>query len=237
MLGLGHSVSCSTVLRHLKKAGGYAPYRTNPKARAPRKYHTPEYPGEKWQMDVKFVPSECKAPTLPADKGHYQYTVIDEASRKRFPCFCDEHSMSNSIAALAGAVAFFGYPPKAVQTDNGTEFCRAAPQDSGEPSAFGLCLARLGADHKRIRPGTPRHNGKVERSHRIDQEKFYRTLSFHSLGDLREQGKRWMKRYNSAPKAVLGFRSPDQAELDGLSRLLRDTGEARCHRRLTCLDS
>ena len=36
--------------------------------------------------------------------------------------------------------------------------------------------ARLGASHKRIRPGTPRHNGKVERSHRIDQEKFYRTL-------------------------------------------------------------
>lgn len=188
-------------------------------------------------MDVKFVPSECKAPTLPADKGFYQYTVIDEASRKRFLYFCDEHSMSNSIAAVAGAVAFFGYPPKAVQTDNGTEFCRAAPQDSGEPSAFGLCLARLGASHKRIRPGTPRHNGKVERSHRIDQEKFYRTLSFHSLGDLREQGKRWMKRYNSAPKAVLGFRSPDQAELDGLSRLLHDTGEARCPRRLTCLDS
>ena len=237
MLGLGHSVSYSTVLRYLKKADGYAPYRTNPPARAPRKYHTPEYPGEKWQMDVKFVPSECKAPTLPADKGYYQYTVIDEASRKRFLYFCDEHSMSNSIAALAGAVAFFGYPPKVVQTDNGTEFCRQAPRDSGEPSAFGLCLARLGADHKRIRPGTPRHNGKVERSHRIDQEKFYRTLSFHSLADLREQGKRWMKRYNSAPKAVLGFRSPDQAELDGLSRLLHDTGEARCPRRLTCLDS
>ena len=173
MLGLGHSVSYSTVLRYLKKADGYAPYRTNPKARAPRKYHTPEYPGEKWQMDVKFVPSERKAPTLPADKGHYQYTVIDEASRKRFLYFCDERSVGNSTAALAGAVAFFGYPPKVVQTDNGTEFCGAAPRDSGEPSAFGLCLARLGADHKRIRPGAPRHNGNVERSHRIDQEKFY----------------------------------------------------------------
>lgn len=42
--------------------------------------HTDE--GIKWQVDVKYVPKECKAITLPNDKRFYQYTSIDEASRE-----------------------------------------------------------------------------------------------------------------------------------------------------------
>ena len=38
--------------------------------------------------------------------------------------------------------------------------------------------------HHKIRPRTPRHNGKVERSHRNDNERFYSFLSFYSLEDL-----------------------------------------------------
>lgn len=44
----------------------------------PRKYPTPNQIGIKWQMDVKYVPSNCYTGTL-SDK-FYQYTVIDEAS-------------------------------------------------------------------------------------------------------------------------------------------------------------
>ena len=91
----GVAVSYSTVLRHLRKCDGCSPYRTNPKRKPPWPYQTPAYPGDKWQMDVKFVPSECKSPLLPPDKRFYQYTVLDEASRKRFLFYCDEHSMAN----------------------------------------------------------------------------------------------------------------------------------------------
>lgn len=148
----GLSMCYMTVLRQLKRLDGYAPYKTNPKRHC-KKYHTPDNPGDKWQMDVKFVPSECKSPKLPGDKSYYQYTILDEATRKRFLYYSDEHSMFESVRALDAAVAFFGYGPR-----------------------------------------TPEHNGKVERSHRIDQEKFYRTLLFHSLKDLREQGARWARR-------------------------------------------
>ena len=99
---------------------------------------------------------------------------------------------------------------------------------------------RQGIVHKLIRPRTPEHNGKVERSHRIDQERFYRTLSFHSLGDLREQGSRWMKRYNSTPRMALGLKTPDQVEFAKLGELMLTTGEIRCPklgRRLTSSDS
>ena len=38
--------------------------------------------------------------------------------------------------------------------------------------------ARLGIRHKLIRPYTPRHNGKVERSHREDQRRFETVPNF-----------------------------------------------------------
>lgn len=62
--------------------------------------------------------------------------------------------------------------------------------------------------HHTIRPRTPRHNGKVERSHRNDNERFYNFLKFYSLEDLRYQGKLYLKRSNNIPMAVLGFKTP-----------------------------
>jgi len=231
----GFAISYSTVLRILKGLDGYQAYRTNPK-RHTGKYHTPPFPGDKWQMDVKFVPPECRSPSLPSDKSYFQYTILDEASRKRFLWFADEHSMYESVRALAAAIAFFGYGPKVLQTDNGIEFTDATFARPGAKYAkAGPCLldafcSANGITHKLIRPRTPEHNGKVERSHRIDQEKFYRTLSFYSLSDLREQGKRWNARYNATPRIVLGLRSPDQAELEKLVELELTTGEIRCQK-------
>jgi len=80
----------------------------------------------------------------------------------------------------------------------------------------------------------------VERSHRIDQEKFYRFLKFFSLADLASQGTRWNKRYNETPRMVLKLRSPNQVELEKLKRLMQDTGEVRCQKllkRLTSFDN
>ena len=241
----GFPMSYSTALRYLKRLEGYRPYGTNPKRHC-KKYQTPPFPGDKWQMDVKFVPAECKSPKLPGDKSYYQYTVLDEASRKRFLWFADEHSMFESARALGAAIAFFGYAPKVLQTDNGTEFTdRTFAKPGSKYAKEGPCLLdafcqRQGIFHKLIRPRTPEHNGKVERSHRIDRERFYRTLSFYSLGDLREQGSRWMKRYNSTPRMALGLRTPDQMEFAKLRELLLTTGEIRCpklERRLTSSDN
>ena len=58
--------------------------------------------------------------------------------------------------------------------------------------------------HYKIRPRTPEHNGKVERSHRNDNERFY------SLEDLIKQGKAYLKRANNIPMAVLGYLTPKE---------------------------
>jgi hypothetical protein len=40
-----------------------------------------------------------------------------------------------------------------------------------------------GIGHVHIKPATPRLNGKVERSHRTDQEEFYRMLDEVAIDD------------------------------------------------------
>ncbi|WP_243167968.1 integrase core domain-containing protein [Anaerocolumna cellulosilytica] len=45
----------------------------------------------------------------------------------------------------------------------------------------------LGIRHKIICPSTPRHNGKVERSHHKDNEHFYATHCFFSFDDFSKQ--------------------------------------------------
>lgn len=59
--------------------------------------------------------------------------------------------------------------------------------------------------HHKIRPRKPEHNGKVERGHRNDNERFYSYINFYSLEDLRKQGAEYLKRSNRIPMAVLKY--------------------------------
>lgn len=75
---------------------------------------------------------------------------------------------------------------------------------------------------------TPEHNGKVERSHRIDHEKFCRTLLFRSLSDLAPCWARWMERRNGMPLMALNMKSQNELEPEKLAKPMRETGEVRC---------
>ena len=63
-----------------------------------------------------------------------------------------------------------------------------------------------GIEHKLIKPRTPRHNGKVERSHRNDNERFYKNLKFYSFADLQKQMKAYLRRSNNIPISTLKSR-------------------------------
>lgn len=212
-------ISLSSVLRILKRANKYKPYISNAKKKHNKKYDTPTMIGEKRQMDVKFVPQECKTHDV-ISKNFYQYTILDECSRKRFLYFTNEHSMYETSIALRQAINFFGYSPIILQTDNGWEFSDAARRNKESatsrkyPNLLEKLCIEYGIIHKFIRPRTPEHNGKVERSHRIDQDKFYRYLKFYSLDDLREQGKKWNAKYNELPKFILKFRTPNEIDIE-----------------------
>ena len=174
-----------------------------------RIYDTPTELGIKWQMDVKYVPTACYSGTVP--QKFYQYTVIDEASRERFIYPYMEQSSYSTVDFLKRAIAYFGYKPFILQTDNGAEFTHLKKSDRTHP--LDLLCSKLNIVHNRIRPRTPRHNGKVERSHRNDQERFYNHMSFYDYDDLQIQMKRYLNRSNNIPMQVLGWKSPLQKRL------------------------
>lgn len=186
---------------------GYSPKApSTKKAYVPKPYDTPVLIGVKWQMDVKFVPTACYTGYVP--QKFYQYTVIDEASRERFLYPYMEQSSFSTVDFLKRAIRYFGYQPQILQTDNGAEFTHIAKTDRIHP--LDVLCRKLGIDHKRIRPRTPRHNGKVERSHRSDQERFYNHLKFYSFDDLNLQMARYRRRANQIPMQSLDWLSPIQ---------------------------
>lgn len=194
-------------------------YKQAPKATyVPKPYDTPTQVGIKWQIDTKYVPITCRAPRL-IDKKFYQYTIIDECSRKRFLAWYDEPSAIYTLDFIIKAIDYFGYKPQTLQSDNGFEFTNTNRQSLHKTHPCTKLCQQLNITHQLIRPRTPRHNGKVERSHRTDNEKFYDSLKFYSLDDLRRQGKIWLKRYNEMPKAILGYRSPNEIERIKLAEL------------------
>lgn len=169
-------------------------------------YDTPTELGKKWQMDVKFVPAACYVGT--DGKKFYQYTMLEEASRERFIYAYKENSSFSTIDFVKRAIVYFGYAPDVIQTDNGGEFTHTHRTDRVHP--VDVLLNQLNIFHKLIRPRTPWHNGKVERSHRNDQERFYNFITFYSFDDLQLQMKRYLKRSNNIPMSVLGWKSPIQ---------------------------
>ena len=195
-----HACSLFRIVRKLK-------YKVNTQHHCkyvPKKYDTPTNIGIKWQMDVKVIPKQCYVGEMP-DK-FYQYTVIDEASRERFIYPYKEQSSYSTIDFIKRAIVYFGYKTEIIQTDNGQEFTYTMKTDKIHP--LDNLLNDLNISHKLIKPRTPRHNGKVERSHRNDQQRFYSYLKFYSYDDLQKQMKTYLKRSNNIPMQVLNWLTP-----------------------------
>jgi len=149
-------------------------------------------------------------------QAFYQYTVIDEASRERFIYAYLEQNGFSTVDFIKRAIKYFGYIPQVIQTDNGGEFTNFA--NTKRVHIFDLFCKKYGIVHKLIRPRTPWHNGKVERSHRKDQERFYNYLKFFSLEDLQKQMRAYLKRSNNIPMATLGWKTPIEIRKELLSQ-------------------
>ena len=178
----GYQRSITGLYRFLKKQGMTAQKLPNPKY-VPKPYEQMAYPGQRVQIDVKFVPACCLVNEAKGKK-FYPYTAIDEYSRWRYVEAFEEHSTYSSARFLEHLIRRFPMPIECVQTDNGMEFTkRFSTPGQVTLTAFQRVLQEHGIRHKLIRPFTPRHNGKVERSHRKDNERFYASHTFYSFAD------------------------------------------------------
>lgn len=109
---------------------------------------------------------------------------------------------------------------RVVQTDNGAEF----------QSRFHGHLEERDIRHVYIRPRTPHLNGKVERSHRVDDQEFYQLLDRHGITDdirlFNDKLREWEDYYNyHRPHGALDGQTPyerhhGQAEGRSVTRVL-----------------
>ena len=165
------------------------------------------YPGERVQIDVKYVTRECMSKELKEiGEKYYQYTAIDE-----YTYFSKEHNTYESRVFVDRLIKYFPFKIELIQTDNGFEFTNRLSWNAfnkNKKTMFEKRLEELKIKHSLIRPHTPTQNGKVERSHRKDQERFYYKRVFINLEDLQEKGRRWLREYNNFPMRPLKWLSP-----------------------------
>ncbi len=208
-LNYSYSRNPVSLYRFLRKNGWYENVKKKVNYK-PQPYETPIHIGEKWQLDVKYVPRSCYVGDFQEDQRYYQYTVIDEATRERFIYPYQEQCPQSTIDFMKRAIVYFGYKPNILQTDNGSEFTYTRQLKSDKEHLLDKFCRLHNIEHKTIKPRTPRHNGKVERSHRNDNERFYAWLKFFSFEDLKKQMKTYLERSNNIPISVLTSRDQKQ---------------------------
>ena len=122
----------------------------------------------------------------------------------------EEQSTYSSAQFPEHLLQRFPMPVECVQTYNGSEFTKRFSTSGKETlTLFQRILKEHGIRHKLIRPCTHRHNGKVERSHRKDNERFYASHAFYSFEDFSRQLQRYNRRdYNQFPMRPLGWKAP-----------------------------
>lgn len=201
----GYSRSYTSLVRVVRK--WIQPEEQKRVKRKNKPYVRAEYPGQKVQVDVKYVPSYC----VTNGQKYYQYTAVDECTRWTYREMYEEHSTYSSAQFLANLIKRSPFPIREIQTDNGTEFTNALLQKKcDQKSMFEKLLDQCGIIYHRIRVATPRHNGKVERQHRIDENRFYKKMRMYNLEDGRKQLERYNTKSNDIPKTCLGFCSPSE---------------------------
>ena len=207
-----------TVGKILKKEGLVKKYRMK---KIKYKYiKVDRRPGELFEIDVKYVPGRLE------NKRYYQYTAIDTSSRWRYLKIFEEQSSYHSVEFLKEVMLRFPYKIKAVKTDNGQIFTNYylgtnKRSDVTVKTLHGLDIFCRENDivHYLIDPGKPAQNGKVERSHREDQQKFYEQNKFKNQNDLMKKIRVWNDYYNNLEHCGLNGKTPN--EMLGLEKVTK----------------
>lgn len=192
-------ISDATVSRILKRNG----VNRLPRGTRLRKVRTKRYnkqvPGHHIQMDVKFL-------TFKGDRGEkvrrFQFTAIDDATRVRALKVYEKHTQASAIDFVDHIIEKFPFRIREIRTDNGHEF----------QVKFHWHVEDKGIRHAYIKRGTPQLNGKVERSHRSDEQEFYQLLSYKDDVDLEAKLGEWEQFYNFArPHGAFNGKTPYEA--------------------------
>jgi transposase InsO family protein len=200
----GITISDAGVYRTLRRHG----LNRLPRGTRLRKVHTRRYnkqvPGHHIQMDVKFLTFRGK---LGQKVKRYQFTAIDDATRIRAMKIYKRHTQASAIDFIDYVIDKFPFRIREIRTDNGHEF----------QARFHWHVEDKGIRHAYIKPSSPQLNGKVERSHRSDEQEFYQLLTYKGDVDLEAKLQEWERFYNLArPHGAFNGKTPYEALRDRL---------------------
>mgnify|MGYP000187830388 CR=1 FL=1 len=167
------------------------------------KRYEKQLPGHRVQIDVKFIEPIAGVTGRKGGRNkYYRFTAIDDCTRLRVLRVYPQLNQKTAIQFLDHVLQRLPFQVQVVQTDNGAEF----------QTAFHWHVLDKGIAHTYIKPRTPRLNGKVERSHRIDAEEFYRMLEGVVIDDAQvfnDKLREWEDYYNyHRPHGGLGGQTP-----------------------------
>jgi transposase InsO family protein len=171
--------------------------------------------GDLVEVDIKYVPDFI------GGKRYYQFTAIDCASRWRYLKIYDDIGNGSAIAFVEELLRLAPFRVRAIKTDNGSYFTNRyiGYQKSTDPlnprlHPLDLFLQSKNIIHYLIDPGKPAQNGKVERSHRTDQEMFYDRRKFKTVLGLKRAIKQWNVYYNNLEHCALNGQTPNEVLLN-----------------------
>ena len=178
--------SFASVYRVLSRCGALVKRKRRPKPNW--QLYAKAWPGERAQMDIKYLP-----------QGFYQLTLIDDCSRLTAATVLPGRTQADVIGALPRLLRVFPFALRCLQTDNGSEF----------ETAFHSWLQQRGIRHVRIRPRQPHLNGKVERVQRTIAEEYWDGVT-SPPGAAWEQGlQAYLRTYNRhRPHRSLDYDTP-----------------------------
>ena len=205
----GIEIHRNTIQKIIKKEGLVRKYKIR---KLKYKYvKVPLAKGELVEIDVKYVPEPI------GDKKYYQFTAIDTASRWRYLKIYDSYSNYDSMDFLKELIEVAPFRIRAIKTDNGSNFTnrytgypKSLDPLNPRPHSLDILCGELGIIHYLIDPGKPAQNGKVERSHREDQEKFYGQIKFKNIEELKYKIKLWNMHSNNLEHCGLNGKTPNE---------------------------
>ncbi len=194
----GICISESTVYRILKRHNVNLLPNSAPKRAIHTKRYSKKVPGHHVQVDVKFLIFKSGDRKI----KRFQYTAIDDATRIRALKIYQHHTQKNAIEFIKYVVEKFPFRINTIRTDRGHEF----------QAQFHWYVEDQGMKHVYIKPRSPQLNGKVERSHRSDQEEFYQLLTYKGDVNLTNKLSKWEEFYNfHRPHGAFNGNTPYEA--------------------------
>jgi transposase InsO family protein len=144
----------------------------------------------------------------------YLHSAVDGFSRLAYTEALDDEKAATAIGSMHRAREFFAA--------HGIVFVHRIVTDNGACyRAADFARALLGARHQRIRPYTPRHNGKVERYNRILAEEFLYAREWTSDLQRRTALQIWNVHYNyHRPHTAIENRPPAAKLSTGVTNVM-----------------